>query len=101
MIDGIPNRPLYFYQKDIIGGIFFGGGVKYHSMLWKMLKKAFLCFFVWSVDFSQHRVQKKIKRTIFFCPKKENALVSSNMAGKSGNQMHLWTGKSTLCLMTP
>ena len=20
MIDGIPNRPLYFYQKDIIGG---------------------------------------------------------------------------------
>ena len=21
MIDGIPNRPLYFYQKDIIGGI--------------------------------------------------------------------------------
>jgi hypothetical protein len=23
MIDGIPNRPLYFYQKDIIGGYQF------------------------------------------------------------------------------
>ena len=24
MIDGIPNRPLYFYQKDIIGyDVFF------------------------------------------------------------------------------
>ena len=21
MIDGLPNRPLYFYQKDIIGGL--------------------------------------------------------------------------------
>ena len=28
MIDGIPNRPLYFYQKDIIGKMIlddFGG----------------------------------------------------------------------------
>ena len=26
MIDGIPNRPLYFYQKDIIGCLFSLGG---------------------------------------------------------------------------
>ena len=40
MIDGIPNRPLYFYQKDIIARVVFGAmfqvikmrGIKPRSM---------------------------------------------------------------------
>ena len=31
MIDGIPNRPLYFYQKDIIAGT--GGKVEHMTRI--------------------------------------------------------------------
>ena len=34
MIDGIPNRPLYFYQKDIIGCDFLFCDLLWLFVLW-------------------------------------------------------------------
>ena len=40
MIDGIPNRPLYFYQKDIIDEVIVVGHGKSHGCVlkWKIQK---------------------------------------------------------------